>query len=877
VQHYRGTKIWATFDHVANTAAQALTYALVCRFAGSQQHFSVASRSGVTAAPASNVTMTVDMQSYISASGNTFICRVLVGGGVPSNEATVVVPFKLPTLRLELSAVYSMTSSSQLVVLSPLTTTSPVVPLKAKLNITDIHTGQSHSVVVTANHYQQFQQLMHYSRFRVRADFFWAHDTSTVLATKVLKFGKLPITYSKPNVTVVLTPTSGSAVYAVISVARIPEAESDSDGHMVLVAKQGGNTFTRYVSGAGPRVFYLYSLTLTGGNLNVVVRYIPKASTASNGEVSSVPASFPMPAPLVKIVSFVANDPDDGDNVFSTGDTVNVTLNTPVRVRGVALGESFNNTVVGQLFVFSQDIRGSVFSGVVEASGMAVVLTATTATSAFVGLTHVRLRPDAPLVHVPSSQPATPTTSRRVLTGDFGVAVSVFASTKTSHTMWETQQASLGQLGFQLSSDYINSVPTPTPTVVVSTSAGTLEYGNNVGSNFTVTGSVSEIVDVFQTTTLSVFHVLRAVVSVSLTDTGSGAGSHAVVVTVRDVPESPAIDAPVSLTFGQWVTHGALSSVTISDPDFATRPDATVTASLYVHAGLELNVTDTVSGVSTNPLPGVATRRLVIKGTVPKVNQVVQTMSVFMNLNSMGFGLLSYLRVVVVDEDKKIAYRFVHSVVDCSQLPLEDFSATAIMSRRGNKVTVTFSHRFYYAGGLVPVASLFDAATVLRLGGDARVMPAGGMKLYIFLTPSSTLVPGQNVTLLEGTLKQCPESVVSFPSKGITVAAPENPLVPVVRVIGQRRLGSCDDVRLYASVANLGGRPRSYSWSSETVDLSSVDTSGNRLTLPNELVAPGNHTVTLQVRNFVRIMCAGHVRWSGLRREEVVMIRLTCQ
>ena len=73
-----------------------------------------------------------------------------------------------------------------------------------------------------------------------------------------------------------------------------------------------------------------------------------------------------------------------------------------------------------------------------------------------------------------------------------------------------------------------------------------------------------------------------------------------------------------------------------------------------------------------------------------------------------------------------------------------------------------------------------------------------------------------------------------------------------MKIFGSSTVGSCGKVGLYAYVSGLGGRAGTWSWSSDTIDLSSVDTTGRKLILFPGQVAPGTHTFTLQVTNFVR-------------------------
>jgi len=183
-----------------------------------------------------------------------------------------------------------------------------------------------------------------------------------------------------------------------------------TSGDIIRVEVSGSNVLYKK-NGA---IFYTSSVTVSGANYPFLVDTAIKTVGASLNNVEILGFSPPPPPPAPLVTSFIADDPDNGDVVYSTGDTLIITFDTDT------------NQPAGtptQLFNFS-DSLGSSLSGnwttadtytitVNNISGNGISLGSTTATATGAGGFEIL---DSGGTSDPSSA-ISPT-----LSGDFGVS-----------------------------------------------------------------------------------------------------------------------------------------------------------------------------------------------------------------------------------------------------------------------------------------------------------------------------------------------------------------------------------------------------------------------------------------------------------------------
>lgn len=857
--NHTGTTLQAFWNNVAASPGDSVAYTLMCAHANDLGGLAaVAVRTGTFGAV---IRASTDVASQLANGDANITCRVVVVGGADSNDATHLVPVPVPTFQLATSSVIA-TSGGLRITFKPLYVGDfPVAPVLMRINHTDLFTGASTVTSGVTMPLGSYTAGGAFSRHRFEVTFVFKHAPTTVLDVKTLELGKMPIVYSPPNATAVLSAVSASAVRAAFSIPRVPEAENDADGVVMLVYKQA--TGTRVVvsfQGAGPHST-TEILPRAAGALEVTAIYFPKAGTA--GDVTRVVGpvnTFALPGPLVTLLSAVANDPDDGDAVFSVGDTVTLTLSSGVKHVSTALDATLAWSVVQQFITFSP-CTGCEFTGTFTSAsaGTSLVLTATAVGTSdmAVGVTSVTVTGTV-LQHVSSGQAASVAATPAYLMGDFGRdTLSVFEDTASAVSGLETANFGLTQdLLFTLKSTFLASGVTGTLTV--STSAGTLRLNGQQGTSLAVSGSPSDMASALSTMVLNALHHTRAVVTAKVTRSAGPDDSRAVTVTLTEVNEQPAVSVPTfSATLSATVTSGVFSGLNITDPDVATVPDHVM--SFYISTfsqDIKLRATSPVSGVTYKPTAGRASTAMFVQGTLPNLNAALHALDVVVDMPSLSFLTTPRVTVALGVDDLGSPPLKAASVgaltVVCPAVDLSNASATAVFNAQGSVLSVTLSQPYRRPAGVPQCGEVFSAATCTKLGLHATVYRRSPTQFVVFLGYLATIVPGDTLVLADSAVAACP-SHSFFPALSIPVSAPANAITPAVRAFGPSMVSSCGWLVMRAQASAMGGRSGTWTWSAPGGIFSGVDTSGSRVVVAPSAIPPNRtYDVTVQVTNFVR-------------------------
>ncbi len=645
-------------------------------------------------------------------------------------------------------------------------------------------------------------------------------------------------------------------------------------------------------NGASIQSYQLTLLPLAGGApitvfsvmANFTVSSLGSATTysvswiARNSQGWSLPASPTNVTTLTaapRMLSLVAANPLNSNNVFAVGNTITLTFDTDT-----------NRPNASAVLVFSSPITGTVSANWSTPRVLVMTVTSVTGSGPMLGIWSVVVAVDllnAAQTSVSARGRVSPT-----LSGNWGTIGNVLSVTAGSAPLAVIQDgagsiivsagvvvnvSSLGTVAtFSLSCATANGRCSPQPPGSLSASAlatflTTLRYVPNALF--------------FGPTAVS----LRVVAAA-----GNTLASITVPVSVTPVNHAPRLTGPSTIIFPMGTTT-PLTGFGVTDPD--------VTASYTA-------VWRSFSTTATLPVPSLITMTLTVQAVTGyfTLNQTtgvwpadVSATPVGTNLvrltglaDSLGFalGLISYGSVVMASSQARdtmtltvwdnanggapilSATRSVVMRVFCGSVAAPTV-VSAQLADSLTSVVLTFSQPFVLSvlpsdalasaflaffksstATFVPCTYIFGVSVSNTLmGRGAFCGQTAPNVMTAFMTTGASVAVGNILTVLPGVVRACDTSTATT-SGSVILATPTNPPIPVVRLFAPASVDLCASLTVVSQVQGLGGKGCTYSWSATGSLLSGMGslTSSATLFIPSLSMAPGtDYTITLAVTN----------------------------
>ena len=644
----------------------------------------------------------------------------------------------------------------------------------------------------------------------------------------------------------------------------------------------------RVLSDSRPLEVELFSddifLSLSDLLPNVEVRFTVTAKNVIGFGEASDSFTFKTKASAPRLVSCVANDPDDGDAVYGNGDTLTITFSESTNAGGTgggALSSPMNKMSVDSLFNFSTPI-GQDYTAVWDASNTTCTITVVDATGASEdvnpGSLHITVvgRGDRALLN--SAGTSVLIGGSVSVSGDFGKLHGnlIIVSQAPVSTLEDT----VVNVPVSLS-DTLSSLGTHfTLTLTVADDSGTLRSSVGSGhaaSSIVLSGLPSQIKTGIQALSFELFRDWNGATGLSLSlSEGASVGGDVLdtafqAYTVVAVKDSPQIDGPTQ--------HAAVFGVPTPIRIGLTDPDQSDSSSTVVTHSLDLLVvcgqiyfskvnSDVIYSPST-PNSGSSVQETVrspnfqLKGTAKSISIALSSLLYLSSPVGAKNGASCTADAVAVSvtevddnssgEEPLSAFAFMPITVSCrSDTPTAIVTGGQLQS---DLLSVVFSlslsselHKVSTSSSTkCPIRPANGAAPDVVFGKGHMCVMDSPISLRLLLGSGAQLSVGDSVELYTdaGTtstapaiLRRCAGSQAS--SGSTTVEAPSTPLPFSLSLQGPSSVSICagEYLSLQYSVSGTGGRPVSMTWSSPTSGLSSeLEKEGTLVRLPHDSIS----------------------------------------
>lgn len=658
-----------------------------------------------------------------------------------------------------------------------------------------------------------------------------------------------------------------------------------SVGGVSKVTTVSGTTYTLTISGLSPNS--TYNFTCAARN----------AAGFSDKNFLSTTTQYSAPA----VVSFTAT----GDDVvgFSAGDSLTIYFDGPT----TGTGSSLSKSTIDSMLSFSSDTdlqtNGAYVGRWDNSRTLVITFTSVSGVTKYptVGLTKITFLSSFGLRSSDSTRTLVVSSTSPALSGNFGVASSIYASTilNTPASITINEMSTSVFTGITINStvlSYIASLPAsvisaPVNQLIITVSKGTI---NSLSSlTFTITNSSSVASTSFTYSPPSYYYGSDSI-TFSFLSNSVVKSAVIVPVTVNDINFPPVLSmATTSITAflsGDYVYFSnAANMINITDLDFPYGDDTSnvIYADVYtvivqVTVG-QLSFSSRTDTTFYSFVYPTGTSYVTIKGSLNGINSALKTMRYYANTNKAGT-----LSIYVTDPVGASVSSSMSINVACSAtLP-----GPSMLSARYDdsliSITVTFDNEVANAPTTsFACSNIFDTS---RIGSSSRCLFTSSTSLTVYLGSTADIVPGDSLTLLTtpptgatvAGLKRCTASTL-ISTGSITVSSPYNPPTPAFSVVIPS-ISSCDDIA-YIPVRNptgLGGRSATYTWggtllenskavkSYNSIDgtTSSVSSSTTTIAIrPALLTAGASYTLTITITNVFGVSSttySGTVRISAL-------------
>jgi hypothetical protein len=645
-------------------------------------------------------------------------------------------------------------------------------------------------------------------------------------------------------------------------------------------------------NGAAVQSYQLTVLPFAGGAPITVFSVVANLSMSSLDSATTYRVSWrarnsqgwSLPSPLTNIttltaaprmLSLVAANPLNSNNVFAVGNTITLTFDADT-----------NQPNASTVLLFSSPITGAVSANWSTPRVLVLTVLSVTGSGPTLGIWSVVVAVDllnAAQTSVSARGRVSPT-----LSGNWGTIGNVLFVAAGSAPLAVTQDgagsivvsagvvvnvSSLGSVAtFALSCTAANGRCSPQPPATLSASAlatflSTLRYIPN--TLFFGPDAVS----------------LRVVAAA-----GNTLASITVPVSVTPVNHAPRLTGPSTIVFPMGTT-AALTGFAVTDPDVTSSYTAAwrafaATAILSVPSSITMTVTvQTVTGFLTvNQTAGmwpVDVSAAVTSTTLVKLTGLADALGVALGCISYGSVVMAssqardILSLTVWDNANGgapvlSATRSVVMRVACGAVAAPTV-VSAQLADSLTRVILTFSQPFVLSvlssdalgpaflasfksltATFVPCTYIFGASVSNSLmGRGASCGQTGPNIMTVFMTTGALVTVGNNLTVVPGVVRACDTSTVTA-SGTVVLATPANPPIPSVQLVAPASVDVCASLTVVSQVKGLGGKGCTYSWSATGSLLSGLGslTSSATLSIPSLAMVPGtDYTITLAVTN----------------------------
>ena len=547
-----------------------------------------------------------------------------------------------------------------------------------------------------------------------------------------------------------------------------------------------------------------------------------------------VDKTFQTLATAPEIVSFVANDPMNKDNVISEGDTLTVTFSKPVRqsdTMGITCSPSVTALALSGSWITSKQWQANITS-LVGAGDVAV------------GSLTCVLNDDSIVSEEVNSEPAS---GLFVLTGSFG-------------TKMTTVSISLPGLTECSKSDQCYVFPTLSNITASPTKTMVVKVKGNSGL-FALTGIASAYIVTFQGTfdeiAVRLAYGVRVLYPSSQTEdvtftvsVGEDASSMLTAVgIVRPVPQevAPVLSNGETLPLSSYGGFG-LASLSIHDANSANEYSVMAQSRTATFALPSATKCPTIRGKSSGQV-------LAVKTDLSGVMCLFEYTFV-KPIDSNVPPESADLSVTIVDEAVKASQTVAFDVVVECHANTDDLFVERAKINSASTIIIMLSQPVMSdkPNTKVPVLLVFDFDSAELLGLNSVVVVRNSTTLEILCTSWAIFLAGNTLTFKGGAFHVCREGKEAHELTGtVLIEPPCAPIYPKIQISGPKVVSFCSDgLRIVAAVSNLGGRDSVVKWSSLDDVVANSIIQGHVLTIPQTALKPGQeYTIVASVLNYL--------------------------
>lgn len=533
-------------------------------------------------------------------------------------------------------------------------------------------------------------------------------------------------------------------------------------------------------------------------------------NAAGRAGPASAPVDFRTLAAGPVLVSLTADDPDDGDSIYSAGDTLSLRFDVPTTTPG-APGRLVRAAVDAR-FAFSEP-PGEDYDGVwVAPDELRVTVITPGPTPPVIGRMIASVRPNGDIYR--ADRPSAPASGAAPpLAGDWGRPADPVFVVPGEVVGDEDARYAVPGLAVEGGPDPLSLTldVAAGATLVVTPVAGILAPEGPEGAHLALSGDRAAINATLATLRYQGARNANGPAQIRL---ASGEARATVPLMVR-----PVNDQPVLLGLGPrafpWPWVSTLPGLAVADPDLPDGDGEVLVTLAAAHGAFLVQGAQRPDVVVSAPA-GVEVEAITLRGSMAAVNQTLGTLQV--RLSPAGDCPAAALFVTVDDLGRVGGGNLVAAAevplagrpCDAGDQACPDGSPVRVRLEDDlETMGVTFGAPMEGAEGRVDCPEIFDGPTLGRLGLAPECSWRDAYTLDVRLGAEAAVVPNEPIGLIPGALAPVCSVGVTVPPGPYDLAPPLAPPTPRARVQGAQDGTACPGAMAVLTAAALDAGPGS--------------------------------------------------------------------